>query len=180
MESKNKFFGHPVHPLLIVVPLGMFIGTMVVDTIYLFNGNPLLPAVSFFNIAIGVVAGLVAALFGFLDWLAVPPNTRAKTIGGWHGIGNVVVVGMFAASWWLRSMTVNFQPTQPALILSYSAVILGTITAWLGGELVFRLNVGVDHGAHLDAPSSLSDQPATGKPARGTSSSRQPARSARR
>jgi uncharacterized membrane protein len=180
MESKNKFFGHPVHPLLIVVPLGMFIGTMVVDTIYLFNGNPVLPTVSFFNIAIGVVAGLVAALFGFLDWLAVPPNTRARYIGGWHGIGNVVVVAMFAASWWIRSMAVDFLPTQTALILSYSAIILGTITAWLGGELVFRLNVGVDHGAHLDAPSSLSSKSAISKPARSNSGGRQPARGARR
>jgi uncharacterized membrane protein len=160
MESKHKLFGHPVHPLLIVVPLGLFVATMIIDTIYLFTLNSLLPAVSFFNIAIGVLGGLLAALFGFLDWSVIPLNTRAKSIGAWHGIGNVVVVVMFALSWWFRSTSINFEPTQTALVLSYSAIVLGVVTAWMGGELVFRLNVGVDKGAHLDAPNSLSDTPA--------------------
>src|SRR5690349_11332486 len=118
MESKTKFLGHPIHPMLITVPLGLFITTMIVDTIYLFTNNSVLPIVAYFNIAIAVVAGLAAALFGFLDWLAIPANTRAKFIGGWHGIGNVVVVLLFALSWWVRNSSVNYMPTQTALLLS--------------------------------------------------------------
>jgi len=173
MQSKNKLFGHPVHPLLIVIPLGLFVATMIIDTVYLFTLNSLLPAVSFFNIAIGVLGGLLAALFGFLDWSVIPLNTRAKSIGAWHGIGNVVVVVMFALSWWLRSTSVNFEPTQTALVLSYSAIVLGVVTAWMGGELVFRLNVGVDDGAHLNASSSLSDTPARNRAGRASMGNKQ-------
>jgi uncharacterized membrane protein len=164
MESKTKLFGHPVHPMLVVIPLGLFIGAIITDTIDLINGNTALSQVSFFNISIGIIGGLLAALFGFLDWRLVPLNTRAKQIGAWHGIGNVVVVLMFATSWWLRRANVNYEPTQAALALSYGAILVGTITAWLGGELVYRLNVGVDQGANLDAPSSLSDKPAMRSP----------------
>jgi uncharacterized membrane protein len=161
MESKTKLFGHPIHPMLVVIPLGLFIGAIVTDTVDLLNGTTALSAVSFVNISIGIIGGLLAALFGFLDWRLVPLNTRAKQIGAWHGIGNVVVVLLFGVSWWLRQEAPNFQPSQAALIFSYGAILVGVVTAWLGGELVYRLNVGVDNGANLDAPSSLSDKPAT-------------------
>ena len=155
MESKNKFFGHPIHPMLIVIPLGLFIGAIVFDTIFLFTKNPLLPGVSFFNIGVGILGGLLAAVFGFLDWMMIPANTRAKTIGAFHGIGNVVVVLMFAVSWWIRSQTPGLIPSTASLTFSYLAIGLGVVTAWLGGELVFRLKIGVDRDAQPNATNSL-------------------------
>jgi uncharacterized membrane protein len=161
MESKTKLFGHPVHPMLIVLPLGSFIAAIVFDTVYLFMRNPALLSVSFFNISFGIVCGLLAAVFGFMDWMSIPSNTRAKRIGGWHGIGNVIVVLMFAISWWLRSTNVQFEPSTLALVFSYAAILVGSLTAWLGGELVFRLGVGPDRDANLDASNSLSGEPST-------------------
>ncbi len=155
MESKIKLFGHPIHPMLIVIPLGLFISAIVFDTIFLFTQNTLLPTVSYFNIVLGVIGGLIAAIFGFMDWSAIPLNTRAKQIGTWHGVGNVVVVVLFAVSWWLRSETIGFIPTPVALIFSYAAILVGSLTAWLGGELVFRLRVGPDRDANLNASNSL-------------------------
>jgi uncharacterized membrane protein len=76
-----------------------------------------------------------------------------------HGVGNVIVVTLFAASWLLRRGAPSDMATLP-IALSGVAVGLALITAWLGGELVDRLGVGVDDGAHLDAPSSLSGKPA--------------------
>lgn len=159
MESKNKLFGHPIHPMLIVIPLGLFISVMIFDTVFLIQGNPMLPTVSFFNISVGIIGGLLAAVFGYLDWMLIPVNTRAKSIGVWHGIGNVVVVVMFSISWWLRNLNLDFAPSTLALVFSYSAIALGLVTTWLGGELVFRMSVGVDRDAHLDASNSLSHQP---------------------
>src|SRR4029079_2131997 len=94
------------------------------------------------------------APFGFIDWLAVPSGTRAKRIGAVHGIGNVVVVLLFAASWWMRGNAPE-SPASLALALSFSGGVLSLITGWLGGELVDRLAIGVDENAHVDAPSSL-------------------------
>jgi uncharacterized membrane protein len=83
-----------------------------------------------------------------------------RRIGLLHGAGNVVVVALFAASWFLR--TPDAAPPTLALVLSFAAGGLAPVTGWLGGELVDRLGVGVDEGAHLNAPSSLSGRPAAG------------------
>jgi|SwirhisoilCB2_FD_contig_61_58356_length_607_multi_2_in_0_out_0_1 uncharacterized membrane protein len=161
MESKVKLLGHPIHPMLIVFPLGLLAISVVFDIIRLFNGNDVLAVVAFWNIAAGVIGGLLAALFGFLDWLNLPSGTRAKQIGLLHGGGNVVVVALFAISWLLRLNQPGYVPDTFAFVLSLVGVLLALVTAWLGGELVDRLGVGVDRGANLDAPSSLSGQPAS-------------------
>jgi uncharacterized membrane protein len=161
MESKVKLLGHPIHPMLIVFPLGLLVTSLIFDIVYLITKNSSFGPVSFWMIAAGVVGGLVAALFGLLDWLNVPAGTRAKSVGLWHGLGNVVVVAFFALSWFLRRGNPANVPGTTALIFSLLGVGLGTVTAWLGGEMVDRLGVGVDRGAHLDAPSSLSGAPAS-------------------
>lgn len=155
MESRAKAFGHPIHPMLIVFPLGLFIAAVVCDIIYLINDVSFFPVVSYYNIAGGIIGGLLAAVFGFRDWLAIPAGTRAKRIGLLHGLGNVVLVVLFLISWLIRRGDPNFVPSTLALIFSFAAILLGTLTAWLGGELVYRLDVAVDRGANLDAPSSL-------------------------
>src|SRR4051812_34800354 len=103
MESKAKLFGHAIHPMLIVFPLGLLGTSVVFDIVYLITGNGYWGDISFWIIAAGVIGGLLAALFGLIDWLAIPANTRAKMIGMLHGGGNVVVTALFAASWFLRS-----------------------------------------------------------------------------
>lgn len=158
MESRAKLFGHPIHPMLVVFPLGLFTAAVIFDVLYLSAANPVFPAVSYYMIAAGVIGGLLAAIFGFIDWLALPSNTRAKNIGLWHGIGNFVIVVMFAISWLLRQGNANFVPDSLALILSFAGVGLALITGWIGGELVYRLGVAVDPGANLNAPSSLTDK----------------------
>lgn len=160
MESKTKVFGHPVHPMLIVFPIGLLATSVIFDIIYLVTGTPILATVSYYMIAAGVVGGLLAAIFGFMDWLSLPNNTRAKNIGLWHGLGNVVIVVLFAVSWLLRGGNANFVPDSLALILSFAGFVLALVTAWIGGELVYRLGVGVDPGANVNAPSSLTEKSA--------------------
>jgi len=162
MESRVKLFGHPVHPMFVVYPIGLFSMAAIFDVLFLALGNPALPTVSFYIIAAGVVGGLLAAIFGFIDWLALPGNSRAKRIGGWHGLGNFVIVVLFAVSWFIRGGTANYVPNDLALLLSFVGVGMALITAWIGGELVYRLGVGVDRGAHVNAPSSLKEPTAAG------------------
>lgn len=126
MESRVKAVGHAVHPMLIVFPLGLLSTAVVFDILHLVTDRGGFTVAAAYTIAAGIVGALVAAVFGLIDWLAIPAGTRAKWVGTMHGVGNVVVVA------------------------------LSVVTAWLGGELVERLGVGVDGGAGLDAPSSLS------------------------
>src|SRR5919198_5063684 len=102
MESRAKLVGHAIHPMLIVFPLGLLGMATIFDLIFAASGAGDLPVASFWMIAAGVITGLLAAVFGFWDWLAVPGGTRAKRVGLWHGGGNVVVVGLFLVAWLLR------------------------------------------------------------------------------
>jgi uncharacterized membrane protein len=162
MESKAKIAGHAVHPMLIVLPLGLLATAVAFDIIRAVTDQADFAVASFYMVAAGIIGGLLAALFGLIDWLAIPARTRAKRIGALHGIGNVVVVALFAASWLLRRGEDGHVPTSLAFWLGVVAAVLALGTAWAGGELVERLGVGVDEGANLDAPSSLSG-PARGR-----------------
>ena len=165
MEARAKLFGHPIHQMLIVLPLGLLTGAVIFDLLRLLGMNDDFSAVSYWLILAGVIAGLIAAVFGFIDWLKIPVRTRAKRVGAQHGIGNVVVVVLFSLSWLLRGGP-DDAPQTLALVLSFGAGGLAMLTGWLGGELVARLGVGVDDGAHLDAPSSLSGPATAATPAR--------------
>jgi uncharacterized membrane protein len=158
MQSRARLFGHPIHQMLIVFPLGLLATSLIFDIVYLSTDNTRWADISFWMIASGIVGGLLAAIFGFVDWLAIPSGTRAKRIGALHGIGNVIVVSLFAASWLIR-YDVPMVPEPGAIVLSALAVSLALVTGWLGGELVDRLGVGVHPMAGLDAPSSLSGDP---------------------
>ena len=165
MESKVKAMGHPIHQMLIPFPLGLLGTAVIFDIIYLIWHNPTMVTVSFWMIVAGIVGALAAAPFGFIDWLAIPSGTRAKTVGALHGIGNVIMLLLFASSWYLRYTSTDLAPYMPntlALALSFSGFALSAITGWLGGELVDRLSVGVDDGANLNAPSSLTHDRAHG------------------
>ena len=155
MESRAKFLGHAVHPILIVFPLGLLATAVVFDIIYLIWGNRDMASVAYWMMAAGIVGGLIAAPFGLIDWLAVPSGTRAKTIGMMHGIANVVALLLFAGSWYMR-YDLPERPETMASILSFLGAGVAGLGGWLGGELVERLGVGVHEGANLDAPSSLS------------------------
>ncbi len=160
MESRAKLMGHPVHPMLIVFPLGLLATAAVFDILYLITDRSGFPIAAGYAIAAGVLGGLLAAVFGLVDWLAIPAGTRARRIGALHGIGNVAVVALFAVSWLLRAQADNWHPSALALVFSFTGVALAGVTGWLGGELVDRLGVGVDKDADLNAPSSLPREPA--------------------
>jgi uncharacterized membrane protein len=156
MESRAKLFGHPLHQILIVFPLGLLATSLILDVMYLSTKNPRWSDFSFILSGAGVAGGVIASVFGLVDWLAIPLTTRAKRVGAIHGAGNIFVMFLFGASWILRYDAPLHQPSLLALVLSFTGGFLTVFTAWLGGELVSRLGVGVDDGAHLDATSSLS------------------------
>ncbi|HEX8139223.1 MAG TPA: DUF2231 domain-containing protein [Pyrinomonadaceae bacterium] len=169
MESRAKILGHPIHQMLIPFPLGLLGTAVIFDIIYLVWGNQTFATVSYWMIIAGIVGGLVAAPFGLIDWLAVPKGTRAWKVGLLHAVGNVFVLLLYFGSWWLRREATGASgaaaasaniPSTLALVLSFAGFGLAGVTGWLGGELVDRLGVGVDNGANLDAPSSLSGRPA--------------------
>jgi uncharacterized membrane protein len=142
--------------MLIVFPLGLLSTAVIFDVLYLITENDDLAIFAFWAILAGVVGGVAAAIFGVWDWLGLPSDSRARRVGLSHGVGNVVVTLLFAVSWLLRRDDPAYLPeTMLPLILGVAGAALAGVTAWLGGELVYRLRVGVDDDAGLNASNSL-------------------------
>ena len=161
MQSKARFLGHSIHQMLVVFPLGLLATSIAFDIAYFSTGDSTLAMVSFWMISAGIIGAIAAAIFGFVDFLGIPAGTRAKSLGIWHGFGNLIVTVLFIIGWFMRQGQ-SMIPSVGAFALSVVAILLALITGWLGGELVDRMGVGVDEGANLNAPSSLSGRPARG------------------
>jgi uncharacterized membrane protein len=155
MGSHLKLFGHPIHPMLVVFPLGLLSAAVLFDLLYVVSDNGDLAVFSYWALVAGLVGGLAAAVFGLLDWFAIPGGTRARRIGLIHGVGNVGVVILFAISLFLRLDDARYLPDLLPFLFGVLGALLAVVTSWLGGELVYRLGVGVDDDASLDASSSL-------------------------
>ena len=133
MQSKAKLAGHPIHQMLIVFPLGLLAMALIFDIIHLVGGNGYWSEIAYWMIAAGVISGLVAAPFGLIDWLTIPAGTRAKRIGALHGIGNLVVVVLYAASWLMRRGAPQ-DPMTTAYVLSFAGGAAGLWSAHMPGR----------------------------------------------
>jgi uncharacterized membrane protein len=161
MESRTKLLGHPAHQIVVAFPIGLLGTAALFDAVYVVRADPMWSTVAFYMIGAGVAGGLLAAVFGFIDYLAIPPGTRAKRVGALHGLSSVTVVVSFAVSWLLRADAPQ-SPLPLALLFSFGGVAFLGLAGWLGGELLNRMGVGIDDGAHLNAPSSLTGPAALG------------------
>ncbi|HEY1114750.1 MAG TPA: DUF2231 domain-containing protein [Chitinophagaceae bacterium] len=144
MRSKLHLKGHPLHPILVALPIGFFISTLVFDLLGYWQDNPELWRTGFNLEVAGVVTALLAAVPGIVDYFAVvPPGSSAKKRASKHGLLNIVVVILFATVWFYR------QGNEDAYAIILSAECLGVlllgISGWLGGTLVHRNQIGIDH-----------------------------------
>src|SRR5215217_4477687 len=142
MESRAKALGHPIHPMLVAFPLGLLGTAVIFDIVYLITDRSGFVVAAAYTVAAGVIGGLIAAVFGLIDWLAIPAGTRAKAVGLLHGLTNFLMVALFAISWLLRAGAQG-EPEVAAIVLSFVGVGLASLGGFLGGELVFLMGVGV-------------------------------------
>ena len=164
MRSRVRAAGHAVHPILIVFPLGLLTTAVGFDVLYLTTDRGSFAFTAAHLIAAGVLMGVLTAATGWLDWwLVTPRGTRARRIGLLHGLVNAAVLVLFALSWAMRLAETDWIPAWPALVAAWAGLLAGGLGGWLGGELVERLGISVEEGAHPDASSSLSGVPASGR-----------------
>jgi uncharacterized membrane protein len=127
---------------------------VIFDIVHLITGNGYWSGLAFWMIGVGIVGGLLSALTGALDWTGIPRKSNAKLVGMVHGIGNSIVLTLFLVSWLLR-LTAPEHPSLLAYILAFLGAALLNATGWLGGELTGRYGVGIEEGAHINAPGGL-------------------------
>ena len=152
MESRARFLGHPIHQLLVALPIGSFSFAVTSDAIEALTGSRNARAAARMALDFGILTALAAAPFGIVDWSGIQPRTRAARVGFWHGLGNVSVLGLFATARLLRRQA----RTPPAARwVAAAGLALSGVTAWLGGELLNRHGIGVSDELGENVPSSL-------------------------
>jgi len=147
MASKASIGGHPIHPMLIPIPIGLLLFSFVADLVYLWRGNPIWKDyIAFYTMLGGIIGAAAAAIPGLIDWSRLTDRATVK-VANWHARVNVVTLLIFIASFYLRTSSGStWIPNMPMLPVVLSAVgVIGLgIAGWLGGQLVFAHGVAVD------------------------------------
>lgn len=144
MSTPASIAGHPIHPMLVSIPIGLWVFSLVADIVYLSTGNPDWETTAWLTMGGGVIGALLAAVPGFIDFLSVH-ESRARRTAAMHMGLNLVIVAVFAVNFWLRAEGAG--GTLPYW-LSWLAIIALVVSGWLGGHLVHVLGV-TQPGANL-------------------------------
>jgi uncharacterized membrane protein len=148
-------YGHPFHPILVTVPIGAFVCSLLFDifTRTRAQGRMFLVDGAYWLIGIGIVAALLAAVFGLLDLLTIPRRTRAFRTGVTHALINVTVVALYVVGFaWRSTDHLDLDKTRwGQMAISIAALALLAVSGWLGGMLAYRYGVRVaDDETQLD------------------------------
>src|SRR5688572_12074662 len=143
MKSHAAVASHPLHAMLIPFPFAFLVGAVFFDAIGLFGGLPTFWLVGHYMLAAGIITALAAAVPGIIDYATtVPPRSSAKKRAATHGLTNSFAVAMFATAWFTRTAS---EPDLMALVLEVAGAAVLSAGAWMGGTLVYRNQIGVDH-----------------------------------
>jgi len=141
MHTPASIAGHPIHPMLVTIPIGLWIFSFVCDLVHAGGGSTAWVTVALFTMGGGIVGALAAALFGFIDMLSLPPGPRKTAVT--HMAINLTVVVLFILNFWLRLHADTPEPGK-LIWLSLIAIALLAVSGWLGGKLVYEHGIGVD------------------------------------
>src|SRR5437763_168371 len=101
MRSRASIAGHPLHPMLVVFPIGLWVFSFVADLIYLNGSNSTWSAIAYYAMIGGVLGALAAAIPGAIDLFTVTRG-RVRTVGIFHMTLNLIIVALFVINVWLR------------------------------------------------------------------------------
>jgi uncharacterized membrane protein len=141
MRTPASIAGHPIHPMLVPIPIGLWVFSLVCDLIHAGGStNPAWTTVALYTMGGGIVGALLAAVPGLIDLLSLPPGPRRTALV--HMAINLTVVALFAINLWLRLEA----PESPGGLIWLSVLAIGllVISGWLGGKMVYELGIAVD------------------------------------
>ena len=141
MRTPASIAGHPIHPMLVTVPIGLWIFSLVCDLVHASGStNPAWTTVAYYCMAGGIIGALLAAVAGLIDLVSLPAGPR--TIALTHMAINLTVVILYVINIWMRTGS----PDNPGKLvwLSLVSVLILAVSGWLGGKLVFEHAIGVN------------------------------------
>jgi len=141
LAATVKIAGHPLHPLLVTLPIAFWVGTLIFDLGFLITKDPFWAHGALVLLILAIIFAAVAALAGFADFFG---NARIRALrDAWqHMIGNVVALLIAIVNLWPHWDTSGAAISPWGVLLSLVVVLILLFTGWKGGELVFRHHVG--------------------------------------
>jgi len=140
MKTPASIAGHPIHPMLVPLAIGLWIFSFVCDLIHLRQGaDPVWSTVALYTMGGGIVGALLAAVPGLIDLLSLPEQPRKTAIA--HMSINLVIVTLYVVNFWMRVRS----PENPGGLvwLSRLCIAMLVVSGWLGGKLVYEYGVAV-------------------------------------
>jgi uncharacterized membrane protein len=142
VPSTVAIAGHPIHPVIVTLPIGFLVGAAATDLVYWFTSDPFWARASFWLILAGLVMGILAAITGLLDFIRIG-RVRKHTAGWAHMYANVIVLVLTAINLGLRLGNPAENIVFTGLSISVIIATLLGISGWYGGELVYRHKIAV-------------------------------------
>lgn len=136
--SRAKIAHHPIHPMLIVFPIGLWIFSFVCYSVFMLGGPEVWRVVAIYAMGGGIIGAALAAVPGMIDLFSMNPS-KARSVGIWHMLINVSVLTLFAVAFFLHIG--GYSDDAVTYVISAIAVLLLLVSGWLGGELVYVYGV---------------------------------------
>lgn len=142
IPSKAAIAGHPIHPMLVPLPIGFLVGAWIGDIVFSATKNPFWATAALWLLVGGLISGLLAAVVGMVDFAAIR-QAREHGAGRIHAVGNVIALALAGTNVWLRWDDPAAFVVPWGLVWSSCITVLLAVTGWFGGELSYRRRIGV-------------------------------------
>jgi uncharacterized membrane protein len=141
-RSTASIGGHPIHAMLVPIPITCFVGTLVTDIAYWGTADMMWADFSAWLLTAGLVASIFAVIAGLVDFLG---ERRIRTLRqAWiHGVGNALALTLAIFNELVHTRDAYSSVVPSGLILSALVVLILLVTGWMGWDMVYRQQVGV-------------------------------------
>lgn len=146
MRSKFSIAGHPLHPMLVALPIGLFAWALAADIVYLARDHEhYWYSISMWSGIAAIITALLAALFGFGDYFTMARKTQDAAVATAHMVLNLIVVVLYFVAMLLMLGDNATGGGQLGAVVVLHAVGLGllALSGWLGGEMVYKGHLAV-------------------------------------
>lgn len=157
MTTRASIAGHPLHPMLVNIPIGLWVFSLVCDFVYVGTDDARWAVTAYFTLGGGVIGALLAAVPGLIDLLGLH-DPRAVRVGMYHLVLNLGIVALQAVNFWLRMGDGGDVAVLPRAI-SIVAVAALVISGWLGWHLVHIFGVTQPHSGEEAAAHRHREEP---------------------